>query len=105
MVVPFPFTDLSVTRQRPVLIISCDEYNLSTEDIVVCGITSNLNDLGYSIIIDKNSLLEGDIPVTSRIKADKLFTLKQILVKKKIAKVKQVVLKKVKEEINKLVIP
>ena len=104
VIVPFPFTDLSGTRQRPVLVISNNHHNQTTEDIVVCGITSNITEQEYSVIIDNNSLIEGRIPLTSRIKVNKLFTLKQNLIKKEVAKVKLVVLKKVKQELSKLLI-
>lgn len=102
VILPFPFTDLSSVKQRPVLIISNDEYNQKKDDFVVCGITSNVQDTLYSVPIDNFSLSEGIIPVSSRIKADKLFTLKQSLVRKKVARVKEAVLEKVKEEIKKL---
>ena len=54
-------------------------------------------------MIDNLSLTEGFIPVTSRVKADKLFTLKQSLGKKKIAKVKDEILQKVNEEVKKVI--
>ncbi len=35
VLVPIPFTDLSSTRRRPVIVISNDEYNRTTADVVV----------------------------------------------------------------------
>lgn len=102
VIVPFPFTDLTAVRQRPVLIISNDAYNNSTEDIIVCGITSNIKDAICSVYIDKASLSEGTIPVASRIKVDKIFTLRKSLIKKKVAAVKQNVLNEVKKELLKV---
>lgn len=102
VVIPFPFTDLSAVKQRPVLIISSTGYNESTEDVIICGITSNLKDAGYSVVIDNGSLSTGQIPVISRIKVDKIFTLKQSLAKKKVARIKPEVMDAVKAEILKL---
>ena len=102
VIVPFPFTDLSSIKQRPVLILSSDKYNESTEDIIVCGITSNPKNTAHSVIITLQDLAEGRIPSTSRIKADKLFTLKQTLIRSKIGAVRPAILKKVQEEIKAL---
>jgi mRNA interferase MazF len=43
VLVPFPFTDLSAVKRRPALIISNDEYNRATGDVVIAQITSKLN--------------------------------------------------------------
>src|SRR3989344_4546802 len=87
LIVPFPYTDFSSVKQRQVLVLSKDEYNLNTEDIIVCGITSNLKDAKHSILIDNKDLIEGNIPLTSRVKIDKIITLNKSLVKKKIGSI------------------
>lgn len=40
--VPFPFTNLSATKKRPVLILSNTDYNKRLSDFVSCGITSDI---------------------------------------------------------------
>jgi len=102
VLVPVPFTDLSEAKQRPALIISNDAHNSKVEDIVVCGITSNIKDEEYSITIDQRDMAEGVMPVLSRIKADKLFTLNKSIIKRRIGKVKSEVLAKTKRELAKL---
>ena len=99
LIVPFPYTDFSSVKQRPVLVLSKDEYNLNTEDIIVCGITSNLKDAKHSILIDNKDLIEGNIPLTSRVKIDKIITLNKSLVKKKIGSINDKTFNKIKEEI------
>lgn len=96
--VPFPFSDLSNIRKRPVLIISKNEDNKIVDDIITCGITSNLKNTKYSVEIDNKDLEKGKIPIKSRIKIDKLFTVKQSIVEKKIAKINQETFEKVREE-------
>lgn len=103
MLVPFPFTDLSTTKQRPALVISKANYNLKTEDIITCGITSNLQNSDYSMLIDDGDLAEGALPMRSRIKMGKIFTLKQSLVRKTIAKLKTASFVTVKEQMWKLI--
>jgi mRNA interferase MazF len=103
VLVPFPFTDLTTTKQRPALVISKTAYNQKTEDIITCGITSNLQNSDYSVLLDNENLTTGSIPMKSRIKIDKIFTLKQSLINKKLAKIDATTFEKVKAELNKLV--
>ena len=103
IIVPFPFSDLRGTKQRPVLVLSKTEYNDNCEDVVTCGITSNKKDSKHSVLIDNKDLIEGLIPNSSRIKVDKLFTLEQTIVIKKIARVNKETFEKVKKEFINLV--
>lgn len=103
VVVPFPFSDLSSIKQRPVLILSKDTDNKISDDIITCGITSNLKDIKYSILIDNKDLEKGEIPAKSRIKIDKLFTLNKSIIKKKVAKINKTTLSKVKDEFFNLI--
>jgi mRNA interferase MazF len=41
--VPFPFTDLSAVKRRPALVLSTDEYNSMTGDLIIAQITSRVN--------------------------------------------------------------
>ncbi len=103
VLVPFPFTNLKAVKKRPVLILSNNDYNDSSEDTITCGITSNIGNHDHSVLIDNKDLVSGSIPVQSRIKADKLFTLEQSIIVKKMAKVNLKVFEDVKEELFKLV--
>jgi mRNA interferase MazF len=102
VIIPFPFSDLSTIKQRPVLILSNNDYNKATQDLVTCGITSNLKNEKFSILIDTKDLSEGSIPTKSRIKVDKIFTLHNSLVRKKLSKINSKVFNQVKNEIQKL---
>ncbi len=102
VLVPFPFSDLKSVKQRPVLVLSNNGYNKRAEDIVTCGITSNLKDSECSVLIYNHNLLEGKLPVKSRIKVDKIFTLKQTLVKKRIARIDKKIFDQVRKELLKL---
>lgn len=42
VLIPFPYSDLSATKQRPVLVLSNTNYNKMQSDLVVAAITSNL---------------------------------------------------------------
>ena len=104
VLVPIPFTDLKDSKQRPALIISNDLHNSKVEDVVICGITSNIKDEEYSIMIEQKDMAEGNIYFLSRIKTDKIFTIHKNIIQKRIGKIKNEILVKVKEEIRKLFI-
>ena len=104
VLVPFPFTDLTSIKQRPVLVLSNARYNQRTEDIVTCGITSNVKNEEYSVMIENKDLVEGNLPAASRIKVDKLFTLQQSLVEKKIARIKKEKFEEVQKELMRLTV-
>jgi len=103
VIVPFPFSDLSSIKQRPVLILSKNMDNEKVEDIITCGITSNIKDSKYSVSIGNENLVEGKVPKPSRIKIDKLFTISQDIVKKKVGRINKETFEKVKSEFIKLV--
>ncbi len=41
VLIPIPFTDLSSQKRRPVIVISNNQYNAKTRDVVVVAMTSN----------------------------------------------------------------
>ncbi len=103
LMVPFPFSDLSSIRQRPVLVLSKGIDNKQADDIITCGITSNLKNTKYSVIIDNEHLESGGIPKKSRIKVDKLFTLDKKIIRKSIARVNKETFELARKEFFKLV--
>ena len=101
VIVPFPFSDL--IKQRPVLILSKNTDNEKVEDVITCGITSNVKDSKYSVLIKNEDLIEGEVPKISRVRVDKLFTISQEVVKKKVGRINKETFEKVKSEFVKLV--
>jgi mRNA interferase MazF len=78
--------------------LSTTDYSKECEDIITCGITSNLKDSKFSVLIDNSILIEGNIPTKSRIKVDKLFTLERNIVIKRIGRINKETFEKVKKE-------
>ena len=87
VLVPFPFTDLSRAKRRPVLVLSSGGHNRTSSDFVCCGITSNLGNRRNSVSLDPSEMAEGSIPKRSRIKYDKVFTLEKRLILKSLGRV------------------
>ncbi len=83
VLVPFPFSDLSTYKRRPVLIISNNDYNAKHSDVVVLAITSKLYQDEYSVEIDDNSLDFGILPEKSVIKIAKIFSISKNSILKK----------------------
>ena len=48
LLVPFPFSDQSGRKVRPIIVISNNRYNQYHDDLVVVGVTSNLFNLTSS---------------------------------------------------------
>ena len=98
VIVPFPFSHLSSIKKRPVLVLSKKSDNLSSEDIITCGITSSIKDSKYSVLIENKDLDNGQIPSKSRIKVDKLFTLDKRIIEKSVGRVNKKTFDLVKKE-------
>jgi mRNA interferase MazF len=45
VLVPFPFTDLPVVKRRPAVVVSSNEYNRATGDVIIAQITSKVRSL------------------------------------------------------------
>ncbi len=102
--VPFPFSDLSGQKVRPVLILSNDAYNQQSADVVVCGLTTNLSPAPYSIIIEVTDVEQpGTLRHKSKIKADTIASLEQSILIKQIARLKLPVFRQVIAEIEDLI--
>jgi len=81
VLINFPFTNLSKSKKRPVLIIK-DENNF--QDIVCFQITSKSTQ--QSILkIEQSNLSDGELKLVSFVKYDKCFTLNSEIVDKKLA--------------------
>ncbi len=103
LIVPFPFSDLSSVKRRPVLVISKNLDNKTSYDLIVAGITSKLKDKKHSVLIDNSNLEKGEIPAQSMIKVNKLFSIEQSIVVKKVANINKEALSKVKKEFYSLI--
>ncbi|MEM2786082.1 MAG: type II toxin-antitoxin system PemK/MazF family toxin [Candidatus Nitrosotenuis sp.] len=102
LLIAFPFNDLTKVKQRPVLVLSNKNHNYSSNDFICCGITSNLDNKKYSIILDKSDMRQGGIPKILRIKFNKIFTLEKSLVIKRIGRINAKKLKRVQKALMEL---
>jgi len=99
VLVPFPFTNLTTAKRRPVLVLSSRDFNAQSNDFIVCGITSNLANASHSVLIDNQDMAKGRLPAPSRIKVGKIATLLQSLSLRTVGRVKADVLARARKEL------
>lgn len=103
LLIPIPFSDLTSNKKRPVLVLSNDNYNNKTEDIVVAAVTSNLTAKDYIVRLSSSDLDEGTLKEDSCIRVDKIYTLSQNIIINKFGAVKKYVLDAVREKLYELI--
>ncbi len=87
--IPFPFSDQSGKKVRPVVVISNDRFNVSSQDVIVVGVTSNIYKDLYSISISNDDLEEGKLLCKCCIKVENILKIDKKLILKKIGKLKK----------------
>jgi mRNA interferase MazF len=86
VLVPFPFTDLTMVKQRPALVLSADWLNTSRDDCIVAAITSQIP---FELQPDEyrlsaSDLAVGGLPKPSLVRLGKLFTMSRSLFRKRL---------------------
>jgi mRNA interferase MazF len=77
VLVPFPFTDLSTTKQRPAVVLSSERYHQATGDCLVAAITSV-----RPLALSPEDQAAGGLLKPSIIKLGKLITLDRRLIRR-----------------------
>ncbi len=52
VLVPFPFTDQTTTKQRPAVVVSSDAYHRERQDVILLAITSQQRPLSNVLDVD-----------------------------------------------------
>ena len=92
LLVPFPFSDQSGRKVRPVIVISNNEFNKHSDDALVIGVTSNISKDKYTISLNNRDLEEGKLSTVCCIKVENVLKIERDLIIKKIGKVNQNIL-------------
>ncbi|HVL48676.1 MAG TPA: type II toxin-antitoxin system PemK/MazF family toxin [Candidatus Thermoplasmatota archaeon] len=102
VVVPFPFTDPSTAKRRPALVLSSAEFNGAGPDVIICAMTSRLQQAPSSLVVTQDGMQTGRLPSPSRVKVGKLALLKKDLVLAKVGQVRPEVFRQVMREFETL---
>ena len=105
LLIPIPFSNLESRKKRPVIVISNDAYNRKTRDILIAAVTSNIEQKDYTVPITQTSMAEGKLLRDSIIRVDKVYSLSQEIVIKKLGRIKIEVFNRIVAVLNKLLSP
>lgn len=81
VLIPFPYSDLTLSKKRPALIISNEKIN-KMQDRICCLVTSKPHK--DDLLITNDSFEEGDLPFKSFIKPHRIFTIDEKIIIKKL---------------------
>ena len=105
ILVPFPFSDQSGRKVRPVIVISNNKFNESSDDVLVIGVTSNLSKDECTISLNNKNLEQGKIITNCCIKIENISKLDKELIIKKIGQINKATLKNIIEKLLKIIKP
>lgn len=102
VLVPFPFTDLSSSKQRPALIVSPDALHATRDDVVLVAITSQApaSPADDEVVIGSHDMRSSGLLKPSIVKTGKMFTIHQMLIRKKIGAMLEIVMRRVLETLR-----
>ncbi len=103
LLVPFPFSDQKGKKVRPVVVISNDEFNQNSEDILVVAVTSNMSKDRYTSNLTNKDLEEGKLYVDCCIKLENILKIDKEIIIRKIGKIKKEKLETIKNIILELI--
>mgnify|MGYP001558820838 CR=1 FL=1 len=89
LLVPFPFSDQSGKKVRPVVVVSNDNFNETSGDLIVFGITSNILKDRFSIFLTNEDLEHGKLFDPCIIKVENILRINKDLIIKTIGKIKK----------------
>lgn len=98
VLLPFPFTDLSSAKLRPALVLSAGPVNETSQDVIVCAVTSNVTDTEHSVYLRPEDVGPVALPRESRVKVAKVATLQKGIIRRVLGKVRPAVLGQVYRE-------
>ncbi len=95
-----PFTDYIGKKLRPVLVISSNELNRISDDLIVLKITGSPHFREFQVELEQRDLLKGKLKKKSFIDCSSVFTVEKSLVIKSIGEIRPVKIDEVKETLK-----
>lgn len=97
VLLPYPYTDLSDTKQRPVVIISKDSIN--KQNFIVAKITSVIRNDQFSFPIEPTDI-DTQLRRSSEVRTNEIFTVHKSLIIKTLASFKKAALRQLTDKIK-----
>ena len=98
VLLPFPFTDLRTTKQRPCLILAALQPRGLQQHYVVAMVTSQLTGLGFPGDTHLARWSEAGLPKPSLVRLAKVVTIDKSLIRKELGSLHSVDRKAIREE-------
>lgn len=98
VIVPFPYTDLTSTKERPALVVSSGAFNQG-RDVILCAITSQLAQTEHSVLLGKEDLRSGRLVKPSRVRVSRIVTMDQSILRARVARLRPETLARVRREL------
>jgi len=89
LLVPFPFSDQSGRKVRPVIVVSNNEFNKHSEDVIVVRVTTNFSKDRHTLNFNNSDLKNGKLVTNCFIKVENILRIDSGLIIKKIGEVKK----------------
>ena len=102
VVAPIPFSNLVQAKIRPVLVISGEKFNSSSEDLIVLKITSKEKNYPFDVLLKAVDLSKGKLTQESTIMADFPIVIEKISAQQIIGKITPNKLNEVKQKLIEL---
>ncbi|MCF8095624.1 MAG: type II toxin-antitoxin system PemK/MazF family toxin [Desulfobacteraceae bacterium] len=93
--IPFPYTDLSTRKRRPVLVLTIPD---NRGDFISLPVTSVPTEEA-AVCIKTDSLSQGNLPKTSWARYDKVFTLSTSSIKRKYGTLRDEIVEQIKDNL------
>ena len=103
VLIPVPFTDLSSQKRRPVIVVSNNQYNGKTGDVVVVAMTSNPQITDYSFSVTSSNLVKGTLNRPGKVRVDKIYTMSQTMIAKTFSRVSPTTLDRIRTTLQDMV--
>jgi len=101
VLLPFPFTDLTTTKQRPAVVLSTETFNARQQDVLVLAVTSQIPPTlapeEYRLSLEEQQA--AGLPKPSIVKCGKLLTIDQRLIRKGLGRLPMMTLQQLKQRL------
>ncbi len=102
LLIPFPFSDQSGRKVRPVIVISNNEFNANSDDIIVVGVTSTFSRDKYTLSLTNKDLEAGRLISSCYVKVENILKIGKGLIIKRIGKINKSKLKSIISTLNEI---